>query len=172
MLRKIVGVMEVDDARLVRLHHILRQQQTLGQVLGHLARHIVALDGVDGGVLVGIFLLDLFVVRLDQGEDLIVSGVGLPHQRAGIAVGDVLFGDLIRAVRHDLVLDKVLNFFHAQRAVHRLARQLHTLGDAANLHRRQPVLFLHNVVRLGDGGDDLHQIKRRLRAVSLDDLHG
>ena len=118
MLRKIVGVMEVDDARLVRLHHILRQQQTLGQVLGHLARHIVALDGVDGGVLVGIFLLDLFVVRLDQGEDLIVGGVGLPHQRAGVAVGDVLFGDLIRAVRHDLVLDEVLDLFHAQRAVH------------------------------------------------------
>ena len=74
----------------------------VGEVLGNLAGHVVALDGVDDGVLVGVLLLGLLVVALDQGQDLVVGGVGLAHERAGIAVGDVVLGDLKRAVRHDL----------------------------------------------------------------------
>ena len=162
VLREIVGVVEVDDAGLMRVDNLFRQQHTSRQILGDFACHIVALDGVDGRVLVGVFLLDLFVVRLDQGQDLLVGRVALAHERAGVAVGDVLLGDLISSVRHDLVLDQILNFLHAQGAVHPETGIFHALGDAADLHRREPLVLLDDVVRLGDGGDDLHNVKNGL----------
>ena len=51
--------------------------------LADLARHVVALDGVDGGVLVGVLLLDFLVIALDQAEDAVVRGVGLAHEGCG-----------------------------------------------------------------------------------------
>ena len=171
MLGEIIRVVEVDDALVVRVDDVLRQQHAGRQVLRHLTRHIVALDGIDGGVLVGILLLDLLVVRLDQGQDLLVRRVGLAHKRAGIAVGDVVLGDLERAVGHDLIFDQILNFLDGQRAVHGQAAVFHALGDAADLHRRQPLVLRDDVIGLGHGCDDLDDIERRLRAVSLDDLH-
>ena len=171
VLGKIVRVVEMDDTGLVRLDDLLRQQHPAREVLRYLARHIVALDGVDGGVLVGVFLLDLFVVRLDEGQDLVVRRVRLAHQRACVAVGDVVFCDLIGPVRHDLVLDEVLDLLDTERSVHRLTAELHTLGDAADLHRGQAVCFLDNVIGSCDGGDDLHDIEDGLRAVALDNFH-
>ena len=90
VLGKVVGIMEVDDAFLVGLDHVGRQQHAHGQVLGDLAGHIVALHRVDGGVLVGVLLLDLLVVALDEAEDAVVGGVvGLPrvsfHRNASCA---------------------------------------------------------------------------------------
>ena len=171
VLRKIVGVMEVDDAGLVRVDDLLRQEHPRRQVFGNFARHIVALDGVDGRVLVGVFLLDFFVVRFDQRQDFFVGRVALADERTGIAVGDVLLGDLIGPVRHDLVLDQILNFFDAQGTVHPETGIFHAFGDAADLHRRQLLVLLDDVVGLRDGGDDLHDIEDGLRTVPLDDFH-
>ena len=172
VLGEVIRVVEVDDALVMRLDDVLRQQHAGRQILGDLARHIVALDGVDGRVLVGVFLLDLLVVRLDEGQDLLVRRVGLADERAGIAVGDIVLGDLKRAVRHDLVLDQVLDLLDGQGAVHGQTAVFHTLGDAADLHRRHARVLCDDVVGLGHGRDDLDQIEGSLRAVSLDDLHG
>ena len=171
VLGEVIRVVEVDDALVVRLDDVLRQQHAGRQILGDLACHIVALDGVDGRVLVGVFLLDLFVVRLDEGQDLLVRRVGLADERAGIAVGDIVLGDLKRAVRHDLVLDQVLDLLDGQGTVHGQTAVFHALGDAADLHRRQPVGFFHNVICPCDGGDDLHNIEDGFRAVAFDNLH-
>ena len=67
-----------------------RQEQAHGDVLGNLACHIVALHGVDRGVLVRVLLLGLLVVALDERQDLVVGGVGLALERLVVAVGDVL----------------------------------------------------------------------------------
>ena len=163
--------MEVDDTGLMRLDDIPRQQDAARDVLRDLARHIVALDSVDGGVLVGVFLLDLFVVGFNQGQNLVVRRVRLAHQRACVAVGDVVFCDLVGPVRHDLVLDEVLNFLDTERSVHRLTAELHALGDAADLHRGQAVSLLDNVIGSCDGRDDLHDVEDGLRAVALDNFH-
>ena len=171
VLGEVIRVVEVDDALVMRLDDVLRQQHAGRQILGDLARHIVALDGVDGRVLVGVFLLDLLVVRLDEGQDLLVRRVGLADERAGIAVGDIVLGDLKRAVRHDLVLDQVLDLLDGQGTVHGQTAVFHTLGDAADLHRRHARVLCDDVVGLGHGRDDLDQIEGSLRAVSLDDLH-
>ena len=141
MLCKVIRVMEVDDAGLVRFDDFARQQDTRRQILGDLARHIVALHRVDGRVLVGILLLDLLVVGLDQRQDLFVRRVGLAHKASGVAVGNVILRHLIRAVRHDLVLDQILNLLHVQRPVHRQAAVFHTLGNAPDLHGAEPLVL-------------------------------
>ena len=76
--------MEVDDALLMGLHDILGQQDTVGDVPADLAGHIVTLGGVDHRVLIGVFLLGLLVVALDEAEDLVVGGVGLLRTRARV----------------------------------------------------------------------------------------
>ena len=171
MLGIIVRVVEVNDAFLVRLDDILGQEETVRQITAHLAGHIVALGGVDDGVFVGVFLLGLFVVALDERENLVVRRVALAHERARIAVGDVALGDLERAVRHDLVLDKVLNLLHRGRAAETLTRDLHALGDALDLDGRHAGVLLRNVVGLAYCGNDLDDIEFHFRAVAFDDLH-
>ena len=78
MLGIIIRIMEVDDALLMGLHDVPGQQQPLGQIAGDLAGHVVPLGGVHHRVLIGVLLLGLLVTALDQGEDLIVGGVGRP----------------------------------------------------------------------------------------------
>ena len=171
VLGEIVGVVEVDDAGLMGFDDLLGQQNASGDVLGDLAGHIVALDGVDCRILVGVFLLDFFVVALDEGEDLVVRGVGLADQSPGIAVGDIELGDFESAVGHDLGLDKVLNLFDGQGPPDLLGDELHAFRDAADLQWRHPGCFLGHFVGLGDGCDNFGDIEGDFRTVSFDDLH-
>ena len=73
MLCKIVGVMEVDDSLLIRLNNIFRKKKSSREILADFASHIVTLYAVDRRILVGIFLHNLFVVALDQGQDPFVT---------------------------------------------------------------------------------------------------
>ena len=66
VLRVVVGVVEVNQAFLMRLHDVLREQDARRQVAGHFTGHIVALRAVDHRVFVRIFLLRFFVVTFDQ----------------------------------------------------------------------------------------------------------
>ena len=75
VLGKVVRIVEVNQALVVSIHDLLGQQYALRQVLGNLAGHVVALNGVDGRVLVRVLLLDLFVVAFDQRQDLVVGRV-------------------------------------------------------------------------------------------------
>ena len=61
MLCEIIRVMEVDDALFMRLHDIIRQKETLCDILADFPRHIVALYAVYGRVFVGVFLFYFFV---------------------------------------------------------------------------------------------------------------
>ena len=171
VLGVVVRVVEVDDALFMRLDDILGQEQTVRQIAAHLAGHIVALGGVDDGVLVGILLLGLFVVALDEGENFVVRRVALAHERAVVAISDVALSDLERAVRHDLVLDKVLDLLDRGCAAQTLAGELHALGDALDLDGRHASLLVHNVVSLSHCGDDFDDIKFYFCAVALDNSH-
>ena len=170
VLGEVVGIVEVDDARLVGFHNVLGQQNAAGDVLGHLAGHVVPLDRVDGGVLVGVFLLDFLVVAFDEAENLVVGGVGAADQIAGIAVGDVLLGHLVGPVGHDLRLHQVLDFLHTGGAVHLLAVELHPLGNALDLGGGQLLAFGGGPVGAANGLDDLGDIKDSLGTVALDDF--
>ena len=75
LLRVVIGVVEVNDSGFMGLYDILRKENTLCQILADLSGHVVTLGGVDDRVLVGILLLHLFIVLLDQRENTIVRGV-------------------------------------------------------------------------------------------------
>jgi hypothetical protein len=133
MLGKIVGVVEMDNALLVGLNNILRQQDALCNVLADLACHVVALDAVHGGVLVGVFLLYFLVVALNEGEYLVIRGVGLTDKRAGVAVFDVALCHGKCALFHDAVFDQLLNFLNGQRSLNAEADALNRPGDVHNI---------------------------------------
>ena len=63
-LRKIIGVVEVDDPRLMRLHDLLGKQYPLRKVFADFSRHIISLCRVDDRVLVGILLLYFLIDML------------------------------------------------------------------------------------------------------------
>ena len=140
--------------------------------LADLARHVVPLDGVDGGVLVGVLLLDFLVVALDQAED-----AGRPwcwtdaREAAGIAVGDIFLGHLESAVGHDGLFHQILNFLHGRAAAHFLAGDLDALGNSLDLQRGHTYLLVHRIIGLGHGHDDLINVKNDFRTVTFNNLH-
>ena len=125
VLGKVVRIMEVNQTLIVSIHNLLGQQHTLGQVLGDLAGHVVTLNGIDGRVLVGVLLLDLFVVALNQRQNLVVGRVLLALQALNIAIDDVVAGNLVAVETHDLVLDQILDLLDRNG----VARVLACLGD-------------------------------------------
>ena len=149
MLGVVVRIVEVDNTRVVGIHNILGEQDPAGNILGNLTCHVVPLDCINGGVLVGVFLLDFLVVALDQAQDPVVGGVGLTEQAPGVAVGDVGLGDLKSTVRHDSLFYQILDLFHRGTATHFLTADLHALGDPLDLQGRHTHIFFHSFVCLG-----------------------
>ena len=118
MLCEVVGVVEMDNAVLVCLYDILGKEQTVGDVTADLTRHIVALNAVDRGIFVGVFLLDFLVVTFDQGQNAVVGGIGTAFQESLVAVFDIVFSHVESTALHDLVLDEVLDLLNGEGAVH------------------------------------------------------
>ena len=171
MLCIVVSIMEMDDAGFVGIHNVLGHQDTAGDVLGNLTGHVVTLNSVDGGVLVGVLLLDLFVVALDQAEDPVIGGVGLAQQAAGIAVSNVLLGDLKGTVSHDGLFHQVLNLFHRAAAAQLLTGNLNTLCNALDLQRGHADRFFHTVIGLGDGILYFFNNELFFGSVTFNDFH-
>ena len=66
MLRKVIRIMEMNETCLVSGNDILIEKESLGDILTYLTGHIVTLNAVDGRILIGVLLLDLFIVALDE----------------------------------------------------------------------------------------------------------
>ncbi|MPM85203.1 hypothetical protein SDC9_132281 [bioreactor metagenome] len=171
VLGVIVHVVEMNHALLMGLHNFRGQQQALGDVLGHLARHIVPLNGIHGGIFIGVFLHDLLIVALDEAENLVIGGVGGPGQRPGIAIADIALRRFIGAVAHQLCLHQLLNFLHVQRPSNLLRRGFHIQRDLLHLGRRQLRRLPARKVRLFNRRCDFFPVKARFTAVSFDNFH-
>ena len=171
VLRVVVRVVEVNDALLVRLDDLGGEKIAHGEVLGDLAGHVVALDRDDSGVLVGVLLLDLLVVALDEGEDLVVRRVLLALLVLDVAVDDVLAGNGEVVEGHELVLDEVLDLLDGDRVAGLHALVGHVERGEAYLALGEALVLGHLHVGLADGVLDLGDVERDLRAVALDDLH-
>ena len=171
VLGVVVHIVEVNDPLVMRLNNIRREQKPLADVLGHFARHIVALGGVDHRVLVGVLLFCLFIRALDQAEDLLVRGVGLTDQGAGIAIGDIALCHFIRAMGHELALHHVLNLFHPRRPSQGSTGCRDRVGHGLDGFFRNPLGRVGGKIRLSDGVCDFIFFKLRFGAVSFDDSH-
>ena len=66
VLCKIVSIMEVDKTLLVSLNDFGSQEDSLCNVLTYLTCHIVTLNAVNCGVLIGVLLLNLLVIALNK----------------------------------------------------------------------------------------------------------
>ena len=153
-LRVVVHVVEMQDAGVVRLHDLLRQQKALRHVLRDRTSHVVALHRVDRRVLVGVLLLRLLVRAVDERENLAVRRVVLALEGLYETIRNVLLCHRVRARLLDLRLHQVLNLLHAQRAVMRRRELLYLLRDALDARLRQLVRIVHRGIRLADGDDD------------------
>ena len=111
LLRKIVGIMEMNDALFMCLDNILRQQDTHGQVLAHLTRHIVALGRVDNRIFVGIFLLDVLIEMINQSQNFIICRVRFTSEFPLIPIAHILLCHLIAAHLHDADFYHILHIF-------------------------------------------------------------
>ena len=170
MLSEVVGVVEVDQTLLISLDDIGREKHSSCQVAADLARHIVALNAVDGGILVGILLLNLLVVALDQRENAVVGGVRLADERTVVAVAYVASCELKRALGHELILNHVLDLLNGNRALDLVALVLHVVcyvGDLLLGEERT----VGGIVRLANGVDDFFDVERLFGAVTLDNFH-
>ena len=96
MLGKIVAVVEVDDPLPVSFHDLSGQQQALTEIPRHFTSHIIPLGRIDHRVFIGVFLLGLLVAAFNKAEDLVVSRIAASDERAGIAVGNIIFLPLHR----------------------------------------------------------------------------
>ena len=171
VLREVVGIVEVDDAVVVRLDNLARQEHAHGEVLGDLARHVVALDGVDGRILVGVLLLHFLVIALDKSEDLVIGRVALTLEVLEVAIDDVLARDLELVERHDLILDHILDFLDRDRVAGGLAGIFDVESRVLDLACREALVFGNFLVRRFDCVGDFRKVENCLGAVSLDDLH-
>ena len=134
MLCEIVCVMEMDDALVVSSYNVCRKKESSCDILADLACHVVALNAVDSGVFIGVFLLDFFVVAFDEGKDLFVCGVGFANERTVVTIGDVVSCYIERAKIHELIFYHILNLFHAERTVDIKRGAFHIFRNAFDLN--------------------------------------
>ena len=171
VLREIVHIMEMDDALLVCFDDFARKQNAARDVFGDLAGHVIALDAVYGWIFIRVFLLGFLVVALDKAENLVIGGIGAARKRTRIAVTDILLSDIERTLPHDLLFYEVLYFFHGRCTPHGDARSFDICSNCANLLVRKSLTLVDLFICLGDSDDNLSDIERCFRAVSLNDLH-
>ena len=167
-LRIVVGVVEVNQALLVRLHNLLGEQNAARQILRDFARHVVALRRVDDRILVRILLLHLFVRLIDQGEDALVRRIRIARQASLVAIADILLRNLKPAHLHDAGLDHLLNVLDIDGALnlHDLRRNL--VGNGLNLIGIHLVNRIHLAIGSLDRIDNLGDIEFHFLSVALD----
>ena len=125
--------MEMDDSLSVGFHDILRQQHPGCQVTAHLTCHIIPLHTVHCRVLIGIFLLYILIIILDQRKDPVIRRIGFTDKRSLITVSDIALCQFKSSCRHDLVLYHILDLFYRYCTVQLIAFKFNILGNVLDL---------------------------------------
>jgi hypothetical protein len=89
-----------------------------------------------------------------------------------VAIGDVIARDLEGALRHDLVLDHVLDLFDRDGMPAARALGLDVCRAVEDLPMGEALLLVDRDVGLAHRRDDLGRVELDLGTVALDDLHG
>ena len=64
MLRKIIGIMKMNNTLFMSLRHVFGEKKAFGNILADFAGHVIPLHTVDNRIFVGVFLQYLFIVAL------------------------------------------------------------------------------------------------------------
>ena len=167
----VVRVVEVDDALLVGLHHVLGQKLAVRQVAADLAGHVVALDGDHSRVLVGVLLLDDLVIGVDERQDLVVGRVLVALLILQVAIDDVLAGHGELVESHELVLDHVLDLLDRDGVAGLAALVLHVERGELDLALLEALVGGDLLIGGGNRVDNLRKIEADFRPVALNNLH-
>ena len=170
-LSKIVRIMKMDDAFLMRIDDILRQQESAGDVLGHFSCHIVTLRAVDGRILVRVLLLDCLIIAADQRQNLLIGGISLADQSPFIPVRNVIMGNLVCLLCHDLRFDHILDFFHGDCPGDLLAPLDNPLRDLTDLLIAHLCILYRSSICFADCILDFARIKSNFFPTALDYIH-
>ena len=169
-LRVIIGVVEVNQALLMRLHNLLGEQNAARQVLRNFSRHVVALGRVDDRVLVRVLLLHFLVRLVNQGEYALVRRIRMTRKASLIAVTNVLLRNLKAAHLHDAGFDHLLDVLDVDGALN--VRNLcgNLIRNRLNLVGVHLVNSVHLAVCRLNRIHDFFDVKLHFLAVALNDI--
>ena len=170
MLRKIIGVMEMNQPFLIRFHNIRRQQQSFRQIPADLTGHIIPLYAVNHRILIRVLLHNFFVIAFDQRQNPPVRRIALADKGTGIAIPHITPRHIKGPLCHNLVLHHVLHLFHRDSPVHPVTFKMYIFRQLLNLLLRQ-FLTHRSLIRLLHRGLNFGNIKIHFRAVAFDYLH-
>ena len=171
VLCKIVGVMEVDNALLMRTDYFVRKKESSRQVAADFSGHIIALYAVDSRILIGVLLLHFLIAAFDQAEDLIVCRIGLADKCVLVAICDILPRHFVASGTHDAVLDHILDLLDIGCAGKTLAVIFDFALNVLDLAVAQPHLFRDFLIRSLYRGSDLATVENHFLTASLNNLH-
>ena len=167
-LEEIIGVVEVQNALVVRLGNFFGQQDTAGQILRDLARNQIALGGSRARVLVGVFLHYVLIIVFNEGKYAFVRGVRLADKRTLVTVKDIRLHKLILLNFHQLFLYHILNIFDEHASSVARSDIVH---DCVNLRVVNPVLEIDRFVCPAYSPYNLALVEINGRPVALNNLH-
>ena len=169
--RYIAHIVYMDDAFIVGEDHILRENISAADILGHLRCQIVTHGGIQHRVLVRVLLFGQLIVVAQQGENLGIGAALLTQQFMAQTVVAVVPGQPVMFALIQFIHDHVLDFFDTNSPAKCIAAFLHIANNKTDHRIRQPVLFCDTSV----GGFyrilDFRIVERYLRTIPLDYLH-
>ena len=165
ILGEIISIMKMNDAFVVSVYNIVRQQKASGDVRAGNTRQIIPLGRYDSGVFVGIFVIPVFIFTLDQFFDGLVRCVGFSYQFPGITVSDIFFSQLIFAQFHQLLLNDILNILYQDSF---FVQIFNVMDNIINIFIRNPLFYF--VVGFTDSDSDLFGIIIHNMSVSFYDF--
>ena len=133
MLCKVIRIMEMNDSCFMCIHNLLWKKETSCNILTYLSCHIIPLHTVHCRVLIGIFLLYILIIILDQRKDPVIRRIGFTDKRSLITVSDIALCQFKSSCRHDLVLYHILDLFYRYCTVQLIAFKFNILGNILDL---------------------------------------
>ena len=169
--RYIAHIVYMDDAFIVGKNHILREDISAADILGHLRCQIVTHGGIQHRILVRVLLFCQLIVVAQQGENLGIGAALLTQQFMPQTVVTVVPGQPVMFALIQFIHNHVLDFFDTNSPAKSVAAFLHIANNKTDHRIRQPVLFCDTSV----GGFyrilDFRIIERHFRTIPFDYLH-
>ena len=161
--------MDVDHAFVMSANHILRENVSAADIIGHFRGQVVAHGAIDDGVLVGILLLGDLAVMSEQRQYPLIRAVLLPtHFVPQPVLAVVKRQPRVPAVRKSRD-HHILHFLHGHGAIQPGALFLDRRRQLLDLHAAQSIRW-HISARLRQRRFNLISVKRHFSAVSFDDF--
>ena len=148
MLCKIVRIVEMNNSFFVCFDNLSRKQKPLRNILADLSCHIITLYAVYNRILIRILLFHLFIVTLDQAQDLFVRRIRFTNQCSLVSVRNIFSCDLEGLCLHDLILYQILYLLDAKCTIHTATGKCDFLRNLLDLLRCQPIFLYNFLVRL------------------------